>query len=239
MEQTTMSGEAGDVTKPEQHSTFRLDALGVSATDGLVEGPPKRRVPMQLVVLASLVTVAGGALYAMRRLGMGPMGAIAEVSVVYEASKSGARDHEKLLADLNASHVEHQVPSEQVQKNPFRMPELRPGTPDQPVTKAPTRDLAAEKAAQELADRQARIDTLLSTLRVYTVLSGARGVARIGDETVRVGDTLADLFVVTAIEGREVLVTVDQVTYTLSLDDEVQGRVPKRKSGGRPATRGK
>jgi hypothetical protein len=37
---------------------------------------------------------------------------------------------------------------------------------------------------------------------------------------VKVGDALADVFVVTAIQGRTIELTADEKTYTLSLDEE-------------------
>src|SRR5262249_36611227 len=121
---TTGAGETTDLSKPEQYGTFRLDALGASGTESMIEAPVKRRLPVQFVVLVVLVAVAGGALYAMRRLGMGPMGAVAEVKIEYDYDQSKGADHKKLLAELNTNHVDHQVPPDQVQKNPFKMPDL-------------------------------------------------------------------------------------------------------------------
>ena len=37
----------------DQHPTFRLEALGVSGVDQMIEGPRKKRRPTQLIVLAA------------------------------------------------------------------------------------------------------------------------------------------------------------------------------------------
>lgn len=229
-DETTDLTPGGDAGKPEQYSSFRMDALGVSGSESLIEGPRKRRPSMQIVVLVALIAVAGGALTAMRHLGMGPLSAIAEpVKIDYDHLKAGNADHKKILADLSASHVEQQVPADQVKKNPFRLPDLRPAVAEDDTPKKPVKDLAAEEAARLAKERKDRIESALASIKVHTVLSGTVPVARVGDDNVRVGDTLMGLFTVTAIGGRSVDVIVDGQTYTLSIDDEINGRGPKKK----------
>lgn len=220
----------GEEPKPEQYGTFRLDALGVSGADMLEA--PKRRVPMQAAVLVVLVVVAAGALYAMRRLGMGPLSAVAEpVLLDYNLNKKGdGTDHKKLLADLTVSHVDHQVPADQVKKNPFRLPDVLPDRPDEKVVDKPKGPSQAEIEAEQ---RRLLIANTLATLKVHSVLSGTVPVARINDENVRVGDTLAKLFTVTAIEGRSVTIMADEVAYIISIDDDVAKRGPVKKSSSR------
>ncbi len=218
--------DAPEASKQEQYGTFRLDALGVSGNGSMIEGPPKRRVPFQAVVLVALVVLSAGALYAMRRLGMGPLGAIAEVKIDYdyEKSRGSGADHRKLLADLSTSQVERQVPADKVQKNPFRMPELHPEITHEVKTEEPKEDptFTARKKREE------EILAEYKSLKVHTVLSGAVPVARIGDDNVRVGDRVGQFFTVQAIGGRTVDLIVDGRIFTLSLDDEVAGG--KRKS---------
>jgi hypothetical protein len=219
-----------DESKPEQHGTFRLDALG--GVGAALEGPPKRRIPTQAVVMVALVLVAAGALFAMRRLGMGPLSAIAEPpKIEYDYEKAGAgADHRKLLADLSVSHVDHQVPSDQVQKNPFRLPEL-----EKPAVATPTPGKPTKDPEQEAREARAKLiaDTL-GTLKVHSVLSGSVPVARINDENVRVGDRLATVFTVVAIGQRSVDLQADEQVYTISIDDEVN-RGPAGRKPAQPA----
>jgi hypothetical protein len=218
----------GEEPKAEQYGAFRLDALGVSGADMLEA--PKRRVPMQAAVLVALVLVAAGALYAMRRLGMGPLSAVAEpVLVDYNLNKKGesATDHKKLLADLTVSHVDHQVPADQVKKNPFRLPDVLPERPEKTVVEKPKGPTPQEIEAEQ---RRLLITNTLATLKVHSVLSGTVPVARIGDENVRKGDTLAKLFTVVSIEGRSVTLMVDEQQYIISIDDDVAKRGPVKKA---------
>lgn len=224
-----MSGEEDslDLSKPEQAGTFRLDALGVTGGGSMIEGPPKRRVPVQAVVLGALVVVAGGALYAMRYLGMGPLSAIAEVKLDYDLEKDGKNagaDHKKLLADLSTSQVDRQVPSDQVQKNPFRMPKLRPDV----VAEAPESKPTVDPSIEATRIRREKIAALVKTFKVHTVLTGAVPVARIGNDNLRVGDRFMEYFTVVAINGRSVDLSAEDQIYTLTLDDEVGGA--KRKA---------
>lgn len=211
----------------QQHGTFRLDALGVAGSGFMIEAPPKRQVPVQALVLTALVLFAAGALYAMRQLGMGPMGAIAEVKIDYDYNKlkGDGADHKKLLEDLSTSQVDRQVPADQVQKNPFVLPVRE--SPKQREVAPPKKDTGP--TPDEL-NRQ-KIEQCLKTLKVHTVLNGVVPVARIGDQNVRVGDTVCDgLLAVVAIYGRSVELKGLGEVYTLSIDDEVGGRQPgKRK----------
>lgn len=224
-------GPAPEDSKPEQnYGTFRLDALGVNGAD--LEGPPKRRIPLQAIIMVTLVVVAAGALFAMRRLGMGPLSAVAEPPrIEYDYEKTGAgADHKKLLADLTVSHVDHQVPSDQVQKNPFRLPGV-----DKPATKDDTPKTPGKDPEEEAREQHAKLvaDTLAG-LKVHSILSGSVPVARINDENVRVGDRLANLFVVVAIHQRAVDLQVDEQIYTISIDDEVN-RGPAGRKPAAPA----
>lgn len=228
-ENTEAVGAGG--SNAEQFATFRMDALGVSGA--MIEGPPKKQVPFQALLLVVLVVIAGGALYAMRQLGMGPLSAIAEpvkIEYDYEKTAGAGADHKKLLEDLNVSHVDHQVPANHVQKNPFRLPDFKPELVEAPTTPAPTKDTLDQERARAAKERQDRIDAALATLKVHTVLSGSVPVARVGEDSVRVGDSILGLFTVTAINGRTVDLMVDEQVYTLSIDDEVMGRSPVRKS---------
>lgn len=66
----------------------------------------------------------------------------------------------------------------------------------------------------------------MSQLKLHSVVGGRVPVARLGDQTVKVGDVVLELFTVTAIGGRSVALTVDGETYNLVMD-EGEGRGKK------------
>ena len=59
---------------------------------------------------------------------------------------------------------------------------------------------------------------------------GSKPVARINGEIYRVGMTIADYFIITAIEGREVTLFADDQTYTLSIDSSPSKRPGSRRN---------
>jgi hypothetical protein len=212
---------------PSGGGSLRMDALAPANLEGIPEAPQKKKIPAQLIFLVVLLVIAGGALYAMRRMGMGPVGATAEVPLDYDYSKKiVGSEHKKAIEELNANHIASQVPSDDVQKNPFKMAEaLKPGE-----TVVETHSNTGPDPSVARAEL---IRSTLASLRVHGILDGAIPVARINDQTVRVGDTLAGVFLVTAIQGRSIELTADEKTYTLALDEQ-QAPGPKRPSSSPP-----
>ncbi len=218
----------------EQQGAFRLDALAAAGMEALPD-VPRRKIPTQVLFLAGLLVLATAALLAMRKFGMGPIKALGEVEINYDYNKKpvGTQDHQKILADLTTNHVARQVPSEQVAKNPFSLEDSKivtKSTPDSPAPVAgetPEQKLARLAEEQRLADEQsylAQVTQALATLKIHGIMTGADPVARIGEETVRAGDTLAGLFTVLEIHDRAVdLQDRSGKAYTLSLDDTSHG----------------
>lgn len=232
--QTQLSGDNGrDEGKDSNAPALRLDAL-TGAMESLGEAP-KKRLPVQLIMLVGLVVVAGGSLLAMRKLGMGPSGAEGnEVKIDYDDKGSlASADHQKVLDDLTSSHIEQQVPTEQVQRNPFKMAESLQGTlkakpevVDDGSVKTLREKEEAERLQREIEERRALIQSTKDSLKVHSVLGGSSPLARINNEVVRVGQKVADMFTVTAIHDRSVELSLDGQTYTISMDGDAEGSKP-------------
>lgn len=212
--------EGGD----EALASLRLDALSAGGMEALTEAAPKKRIPVHIFMLAGLVLVAGGSLFVMRKLGMGPVGAMADIKIDYDTKNIPATgDHQKVLHDLTASHIEQQVPKEQVQRNPFRLADSLGGRVDEP--RPPDEDEQArkereekERLERERAERLAHYHDTASSLKLHSIIGGSKPIARINDETVRVGDKVAETFFVKSIQGRSVELEVDGLTFVLGLD---------------------
>jgi hypothetical protein len=168
-----------------------------------------RSVGMLLVVL-----VAGGTLMIMRQFGLGSRLKLVDIKISYpldNARKADVFKHQRMLADLRDSSDAPQVPLKDVKKNPFLLglqsdiaaaPDKKPSTPFD----------------QEEFERQQRMQLIQTTfdgLRLNSVVGGAVSVARISGKSVRVGDSVAGLFVVKAIHGRTVELSADDVVYEL------------------------
>lgn len=205
--------------------TFRTDMLAGGSADGALEAP-KRRVPFQLVLLAGIVVAAGGALYAMRMVGFGPVVTLADVVKidydVYDGVKVRDARTEALLADLTTLRASVQVPPESVSRNPFELaPELAPEEtatgPDLSGLDRMARE-AAERAKREREQRRQQIESSLDRMEINSVLMGSNPVVRISGKVYRVGDTVDKMFRVVAIENRAVELEVDGEIYVLSMD---------------------
>lgn len=231
------SGSApGASTPPEDAAAaaLRMDLLGASSS-GIDVGaaPAPKKLGGQLALLGLVVLAAGGALFAMRYLGMGPRSSQGEtVKIDYQLDKApNFADHAKVLADLSPDRTAEQVPPDQVQRNPFKMEgALTSAEPAQADPSAADRAARSEAERQrKLAEeRQRKIDSAFASLELHTVLGGSNPVARISGQTVRPGDTVAEIFKVVEIRGRSVSLECDGKTYVLSLSEEEGAGKPAR-----------
>lgn len=215
--------EADQQRAPDELSGASEAMAGLDLT-----AAPKSRFNMQIVVLAIIVCVAGGVLYAMRRVGLAPAAGIAQTDFKYDLPQSppGAKtDHKNVLADLNASRTQQQVPTDQVKKNPFRMSgAVMSGPAADPVDpgKAQSAMDAAERAARQKADREAAeqaktIDTALKQLQLNGVMAGRVPVARINGKLYREGQVVNKWFTIRSIEGLKVVLEAEGKQYDLSI----------------------
>lgn len=218
-----------------QTSSFLSDIRGGGA--GEESAAPKKRSKLSgsTTLVFSGVLAGAGVLVAMRFFGLGPVGAIASVSVDYQApenAKAVAADHERVLSTLERSTaaVAGQTPTDKLAKNPFQLvtAQATAETGEAPVDDGKR---AAELLAKQKAERRQKIESTLSQLKLHSVVGGRVPVARLGDQTVKVGDVVAELFTVTAIGGRSVALTVDGETFNLVMD-EGEGAA-KGKRGGK------
>jgi hypothetical protein len=214
---------------------FRLDSLAPGADhDGVAPLPASTgaRISHAAIFFAVLLVVGGGLLFAMRKVGINPMSAIANMKEpdvdLTKTGKTGV-DHHRVLRDLSESTVKGQVPIEQVQKNPFEIPDVAGQSSDDPEAAA---KLAADRARKDAEGRRQHIQNALASLQVHGILGGSTPVARINDEAVRIGDTIAEYFTVKSIHGRSVELECDGQVYTISIDDQA-ARQPTPKSGSR------
>lgn len=230
---------SGKALRPEAKSeggesaVFRLDSLAPGAADGVagpgggLEAPKGSKISHAAIFFAILIVVGGGLLFVMRKIGINPMSAIASMKEPdVDLTKSGKPpiDHRRVLRDLSESTVKSQVPIEQVQKNPFEIPEVIAAEEHDDPKEIERKRL--EKEAKDTAARQARIESVLATMQLHGILGGSNPVARINDKAVRVGDKIEDYFTVDTIEGRKVVLECEGNLYELSLD--AKDKSPKK-----------
>lgn len=217
--------------------TFRLDAMspGSETAAASLAAPRKTSLLTQLVFFLILVVAAGGVVFSMRKIGIGPLKSFAQMQMPdYDVTKSSAKsaDHQRILEDLSRAATTVQVPADKVQKNPFRLADSMGAEPEptDDSKKTEQQRLAALAKAQKEADARAKsIDAKLGQLKIHSIMRGSNPVARVNDDFVRVGDLIDELFTVKAINERSLEVEADGVVYLLSLDEQPSQKGARRK----------
>lgn len=177
---------------------------------------PFSRLKSRTLGMLLVVLIAAGTLMIMRQLGLGTGLKMTDVKISYSLDNSregNVRTQQKMLANLRNSSVTAQVPLKDVKKNPFLLKLLNKSA-EASATKPST---PFDQAAYERQQRQKLIRSTFAGLKLNSVLGGAVSIARISDRNVRVGDTVADLFVVKSIHGRTVELSVDGDVYKLTV----------------------
>jgi len=239
----------GDTSTPEAPpqgvigGTFRLDTMAPGASEAAqseIPAPARRGWrSTQSMALAVLLVAGGGIVYGMRQAGIGPLASFATSQMpdydVTKAPGSKTADHQRILKDLAATNITGQVPADKVQKNPFLLADLL-GT--EPVIPGEDTSAASERASQERIKRDAEahrrmIDSELAGMKINGIMgadaTGAQGVARLNGELYRVGEEVAQLFIVKSIRPRSVELEAMGEVFTVSLDAPADGKGPRKK----------
>jgi len=234
------SNPTGSASTPSQApagSSFLAGLRGSANEDGTIALPRGRRKnhTQSLIVLA-LVAISGGMLYGMRTYGMRSGITFKEVKIDFtaDASTAKAANYQRIMTDLERAGKPVQIPGERLRKNPFML-----GAAPAPTDPGVDQNELAAKQREELARVQrerhaADVATALSTLQLHSVMAGRVPVARVNDQTVKVGDKLAEFFTVLSIAGRELELESEGQTYVLSMDD-TQGPRKKGEPPRKPA----
>lgn len=204
-------------SEQDSSASVAIELLGGATIDQALP-EKKKTIPDSVLMLLLVVTVAGGGLFVMRKMGLGSQIQFTNVKIDYPLDGVGAAGGEsELLNDLRNNSVA-QVPLDQVQKNPFELINDEHVIEDRPVT-------FSGESPEEARLRKMREDRERLLVRTYTaldlnsVLLGSTPVARISGQTVRVGDMVEGIFLVRSISARQVALEADGKMYTLSLGE--------------------
>jgi hypothetical protein len=208
------------ITSSEQESGGAGGATALAGLGEAEQAAKKTTIPPSVLLLGLVIAVAGGLLYGMRQIGLG-VGLdfrLPEIDYPVDAGKAVVvRDerHQKVMNDLETSENILQVPLEELRRNPFRL-----GADPQEIVAEPGEDpaaTAARLAAERERQRQQEINRTLEAIEVNSVLTGSVPLARINGKAVRIGDRVADVFIVRAIYGRTVELEADGKVYRRSM----------------------
>lgn len=219
---------SGTIAKPEVETDLTTGAESTDANRSLTElrgntsinfNAPRqplnamlaKLINSQAIVVAVVLVVSIGSLMFMRSTGMGAKTTIKAVKLDYEPpSAAQAAEQARILAELERSLAPLNVTASTVQKNPFTMKEDA-----KPVDAAAPQDDSGRNARE----REAMIKNALAQVTLNGVMDGPVPLARVNGRTVRVGDTVAEVFIVGEIHDRAIDLLVDNMTFTVSMGD--------------------
>ena len=167
---------------------------------------PRRRFPTQVLVLLLIVGVSAAALSAMRRYGLQAGFKFDAVDVDYKDDSAKARPYERIMADLASVQKPLDVALGDFGKSPFMRENSTKITPDIPQLPIAQSDDERHKQEASAAVKALHLNGIIGT------------IARIDEQNVKVGDTIASILTVKAIDGRSVTFEAYGDEYTLSME---------------------
>jgi len=228
---------SGEVPPNPFNGASGMDQGAIPTIPGFDMGAAKKApINSHGVMTLGIMVIAAVAIWGMRSIGLkgqtGAMAADISATMGIDTNRRAVMtvEDQRLLADLSATRTLNQVPSEELQKNPFMLADaLRPR-----IKAAPGEVLPPSASAEQIAEaRQRDLIAILAEYKLQGVMGGANAVARINGRAYRVGDSLGEAaadkpgtkpggpaFVVTAVSGREVTVKAEGFLFILSMDNQ-------------------
>lgn len=182
-----------------------------------------RSVTRQYMLVGAVVAAGIGVLVFLRMQGVGA-GLVSagedEVTIEYPidapTNVNTEKRQQEVLDALASSGEIAQVPSEDIEQNPFRLQSIT--SSGEEIAEGEVEQVEIPQGPTEEEIRLAELDRLAATLELGTVISGRISLARINGKTYRIGDTVADEFRVVAINpDRTVEIKAEDVTYVLEM----------------------
>ncbi|MCX5690677.1 MAG: hypothetical protein NTV94_13005 [Planctomycetota bacterium] len=201
--------------------SFGTRAPGADGGEGAPLSAPRTKVSQQTIVLMVVLSVSASAIFGMRTLGMKAGIAMGSDVVEYTPPEIDRNStYDRILADLARIQNPLDVALGEFGKSPFMLQQTAIAAPVDPV--AAGEDTAEQRAA---ADKQAKLEARrkeltdqLAAMKVQSIMGGKAPLVRISGEMYRVGDTVAEDFMITSIEDRTVTLKADGQKFTLTLD---------------------
>jgi len=211
--------QATTTSEPEGMLPARAGFPGMPGDFGTMRA--RRRIPTQTIVLLIVLAVSAAALYFMRQYGMKSGMTFDPILVSYEEQDGEkARTYERIMADLARIQTPLDIALDDFGKSPFILYAPKTSTLDDftPVEGATAEERALEEARRAAAQRHTEREAVIATLDLQGVMGGSVPLARVNNETYRVGDQVAGVFTVTKIEGRGMVLSAEGVDYPLEMD---------------------
>lgn len=191
----------------------------LTAAQDLAGGAPRRSRTYALVI-AGVVCISAGAIFAMRQMGLKAGLDLSKATIKYEPkSVVSSASFERVLIALEASGNPVQIPPEAIRIDPFALEAKGPDTSSGDRAQAEAeraRQKALEEEQRRLAARANDIQTRLQRMQLISIMGGRHPLANINGNLVQIGDVIEEHFTVIAIEGSKVILEADGTRYELT-----------------------
>ena len=205
--------------------TQAMPDLGAGASTSRAS---KLKVHSQTLVIALVLLASGGALYMMRKQGMGSGVDFNPPRLDYDIDKAskGPSDAQQreILSALARSQDPSQVHAEKIEKNPFELDASATVMHGETITDPAEKQRQAQLMQAQV--RQQQLTAALAGVEVGAIMAGNIPLARINGKIVREGEMVADLFMVKEIHDRSVDLEADGKTFTVNMSENAGGPRP-------------
>jgi len=212
----------------EKDTVTGIPSLKQAPTSAISASASGSKVNTQLVIAACVMAVGGGAIYAMRYIGMraGLDENIVSIDYTSESNTSDLSDRfESVLHTLDESTISVQFAStESFASKPFDRPSVVKDEPVEVDTGLSDEErLALKRKRERERELERRHDSIVADamrFKLQGIIGGARPAARVSGQPVRAGMSLGEYFTVTKITGRTVIIEADGMSFELAMGKE-------------------
>jgi hypothetical protein len=183
---------------------------------------PRTYRPTQPIVLAGLLVVSVGSIFAMRSLAgkaIVESAGTSQVDYTHTIDPARSAQYDRIMSDLARLEKPMQLDVDVAAAAAFGE---KKGSQ---LVQAGDTESDGAKQSRERKRRQNELLTKANALVVQSVMGGRRPVARISGETYGVGDEVQG-FKILSIENRNVTLEADAFRFTLTMETAQQQRLP-------------
>jgi hypothetical protein len=237
------NGGLGQTNSPAVDQNHFTNAGGSTQSPAPAEGfaptgPARKPFPFQTVALAFMLVVTAGGVLGMRHLGHANGMTMEEVSFNYTPPTDELnRTYARIMDDLARAQRPLTVTLSEVQDAPFSF--VKPHRVAQAATPFVTPVVNPMDALHRQLTGEAEM------IKLQSVLGGKVPIARIDGETLKVGDTINETFVIKTIDAMARTVTLVpkstegagmEFTLTMERPEDKMKDKDKKKSGKVPSS---
>lgn len=212
----------------ETDSATGIPSLKQAPVSAISSSASDSKVNTQIVIAACVLAIGGGAIYAMRYIGM-QAGLNEQVVSIDYTSESNSPDFSRRFTSVMKTLDESTIAVQFTDHDSFApTPFARPNSVVEDVIPMdPGMSEEERRALQQKLDHEREVErrremVIAEAMRftLQGIIGGSRPAARVSGQPVRVGMPLGEFFTVTQITGRSMMIEGDGMRFELAMGQE-------------------